>query len=287
MSDLAVSVIVPCHDAGRTLPRLLEALRAQTLDPDRFEVLLAGSGLGDQDGARVVDAPADSGPALKRNLAAAAGPRAGARLHRRRLRARARVAGARPGRLLSRRRDRPGTHPAAARRGARPADPLDRRRRGPRALRDVQHLLLAPAVRVARRLQRAVLRALRAALRRGRRPRLARAAGRGRCALRAGRAGAPPGHADRPGRAPARPVARARFPPAGPRPPRAARGLPVPAGVPLPRSARFAAAVPDWRWPGDSRPPRCSPSPTRACSSARGARASALLTDATLAAALA
>ena len=71
MSDLAVSVVVPCHDAARTLPRLLEALRAQTLDSDRFEVLLAGSELGDQDGARIVSAPADSGPALKRNLAAA------------------------------------------------------------------------------------------------------------------------------------------------------------------------------------------------------------------------
>ena len=71
MSELAVSVIVPCRDAGPTLPRLLDALRAQTLDSDRFEVVLAGHELGSHDGARVVDAPADSGPALKRNLAAA------------------------------------------------------------------------------------------------------------------------------------------------------------------------------------------------------------------------
>lgn len=71
MSDLAVSVIVPCHEAARTLPQLLEALRAQTLGSDRFEVLLAGSGLSGQDGARVVETRGDSGPALKRNLAAA------------------------------------------------------------------------------------------------------------------------------------------------------------------------------------------------------------------------
>ncbi len=72
MSELAVSVIVPCHEAGRTLPRLLGALRAQTLDPARFEVVLVGHGLAAQDGARVVDAPLESGPALKRNLAAQA-----------------------------------------------------------------------------------------------------------------------------------------------------------------------------------------------------------------------
>jgi glycosyltransferase involved in cell wall biosynthesis len=71
MSEPDVSVIVPCGDARATLPALLAALGAQTLDPGRFEVLLAGSGLGDQDGARVVDAPVDSGPGLKRNLAAA------------------------------------------------------------------------------------------------------------------------------------------------------------------------------------------------------------------------
>lgn len=80
-----VSVVVPCHAAARTLPRLLEALKAQTLSVDRFEILLADSGA--DDGAEVarraaqgwegpelrsLRVPLDSGPALKRNLGAEA-----------------------------------------------------------------------------------------------------------------------------------------------------------------------------------------------------------------------
>jgi len=84
-----VSVVVPCHAAARTLPRLLEGLRSQTLAPARFEILLADSGADEGvqvvertaqgwDGAelRPLKVPLDSGPALKRNLAveAARGP---------------------------------------------------------------------------------------------------------------------------------------------------------------------------------------------------------------------
>ena len=80
-----VSVVVPCHAAARTLPRLLEALRQQTLAADRFEVVLADSGVDDGAelieraarewngaGLRRLSVPPDCGPALKRNLAAEA-----------------------------------------------------------------------------------------------------------------------------------------------------------------------------------------------------------------------
>ena len=35
-----VSVVVPCHAAAQTIGPLLEALRAQTLDPARYEVIV-------------------------------------------------------------------------------------------------------------------------------------------------------------------------------------------------------------------------------------------------------
>lgn len=79
-----VSVVVPCHAAGRTITPLLEALRRQTLDPARYEVLvvdpaadgtrrvledLAADWSGP--GLRIVRGPLRDGPAAKRNAGAA------------------------------------------------------------------------------------------------------------------------------------------------------------------------------------------------------------------------
>jgi glycosyltransferase involved in cell wall biosynthesis len=78
-----VSVVVPCHGAAGTVPALLRSLAAQTLAPERFEVLLADPGA---DGTRqvaervaaelanlrvrVVASPMNGGPAAKRNAGA-------------------------------------------------------------------------------------------------------------------------------------------------------------------------------------------------------------------------
>jgi len=78
-----VSVVVPCHAAALTLPRLLDGLEAQTLDPSRYEVLLADPGA--DGGTRLIEqrakrweggelrrvaVPLAGGPAVKRNAAA-------------------------------------------------------------------------------------------------------------------------------------------------------------------------------------------------------------------------
>ena len=79
-----VSVIVPCHGAARTIGPLLEALRAQALDPARYELIVVDPGA---DGTRrvledvaagwsgpelrVVRGPLREGPAAKRNAGAA------------------------------------------------------------------------------------------------------------------------------------------------------------------------------------------------------------------------
>jgi glycosyltransferase involved in cell wall biosynthesis len=77
--------VVPCHAAARTVPSLLECLREQTLDPAVFEILLVDPGadgtrrvieqrLAGWSGAevRVVPSPLAGGPAVKRNVGAAA-----------------------------------------------------------------------------------------------------------------------------------------------------------------------------------------------------------------------
>ena len=83
-AGLDVSVVVPCHAAGATVIPLLEALRAQDLEPDRYEVIVVDPGA---DGTRrlledieagwtspprlsVVKGPLREGPAAKRNLGA-------------------------------------------------------------------------------------------------------------------------------------------------------------------------------------------------------------------------
>ena len=82
---LDVSVIVPSHGAAKTMPRLLDALAAQELDRERFEVLVVdlradgterlieerAEGWPDG-GLRLVPAPMAGGPAAKRNLGARA-----------------------------------------------------------------------------------------------------------------------------------------------------------------------------------------------------------------------
>src|SRR5215207_5258294 len=79
-----VSVVVPCHAAAKTIGALLDALRGQTLDPSRYEVIVVDPGA---DGTRrvldgiaadwsgpelhVVRGPLRDGPAAKRNAGAA------------------------------------------------------------------------------------------------------------------------------------------------------------------------------------------------------------------------
>jgi glycosyltransferase involved in cell wall biosynthesis len=80
-----VSVVVPSKGAARTLPALLRALRAQTLPPDAYEVLIVDPGADggarvleqaatDWDGPalRLLRGPLSGGPATKRNAGAAA-----------------------------------------------------------------------------------------------------------------------------------------------------------------------------------------------------------------------
>jgi glycosyltransferase involved in cell wall biosynthesis len=59
-----ISAIVPAHNGARSLPELLRSLRAQTLDPDRFEVIVVDNGSTDgtaevakAHGARVISEP--------------------------------------------------------------------------------------------------------------------------------------------------------------------------------------------------------------------------------------
>jgi glycosyltransferase involved in cell wall biosynthesis len=47
MSDLRVSVVVPTYQRAASLPGLIAALEAQTLPPDRFEVIVADDASGD------------------------------------------------------------------------------------------------------------------------------------------------------------------------------------------------------------------------------------------------
>ena len=49
-SRLEVSVIVPTRNGAATLPPLLRSLRAQTLDPERFEVVVVDNGSSDATG---------------------------------------------------------------------------------------------------------------------------------------------------------------------------------------------------------------------------------------------
>ena len=80
----AVSVVVPCHAAGRAIEPLLDALRGQTLGPERYEVIVVDPAA---DGTRRVleglvagwsgpelrlaRGPLRDGPAAKRNAGAA------------------------------------------------------------------------------------------------------------------------------------------------------------------------------------------------------------------------
>jgi glycosyltransferase involved in cell wall biosynthesis len=76
-----VSVAVTAYDAERDLPALLEALDAQTLPRERFEVVIADDGSSDRTadiagswpGVRLVRAPHRQGEAGTRNLAVAGG----------------------------------------------------------------------------------------------------------------------------------------------------------------------------------------------------------------------
>ena len=84
MAAPEVSVVVPCHAAARTVTALLEALRAQTLAPERYELIVVDPGA---DGTRrvledlaagwsgpqlrIVRGPLRDGPAAKRNAGAA------------------------------------------------------------------------------------------------------------------------------------------------------------------------------------------------------------------------
>lgn len=83
-AGLDVSVVVPCHAAARTIGPLLEALRAQALEEERYEVIVVDPAA---DGTRrvleeiatrwngppelrIVTGPLRDGPAAKRNLGA-------------------------------------------------------------------------------------------------------------------------------------------------------------------------------------------------------------------------
>lgn len=83
-AGLDVSVVVPCHGSGQTVGPLLDALRAQDLKPERYEVIVVDPGA---DGTRrlleeiaadwasppdlrLVRGPLREGPAAKRNVGA-------------------------------------------------------------------------------------------------------------------------------------------------------------------------------------------------------------------------
>ena len=81
---LDVSVVVPCHAAARTVRALLDALRAQTLDAGRYQVIVvdpAADGTHrvladvaaqwDGPDLRILRGPLRDGPAAKRNAGAA------------------------------------------------------------------------------------------------------------------------------------------------------------------------------------------------------------------------
>jgi glycosyltransferase involved in cell wall biosynthesis len=78
-----VSVVVPCHAAAATLPRLLDALREQTLSSELYEVIVVDTGADGTwkllerigqgwDGPRLelVRGPVRDGPGAKRNVGA-------------------------------------------------------------------------------------------------------------------------------------------------------------------------------------------------------------------------
>ncbi|MBA2794831.1 MAG: glycosyltransferase [Thermoleophilaceae bacterium] len=84
MSAPDVSVVVPSWGVAPTLPDLFSALRGQTLDPSRFEVLVVDAGVGggmerlqelaqgwDGPTLRLVRGPLPGGPAARRNHGAA------------------------------------------------------------------------------------------------------------------------------------------------------------------------------------------------------------------------
>jgi GT2 family glycosyltransferase len=50
MPEPEISVVVPVRNGGRSLPALLDALRAQTLDGDRFETVIVDNGSRDGSG---------------------------------------------------------------------------------------------------------------------------------------------------------------------------------------------------------------------------------------------
>lgn len=71
-----VSVVIPVHNGARRLPGLLEALRAQTVPQDRFEVIFVDDCSSDETtdliesaNARLVSAPSRGGSYAARNLA--------------------------------------------------------------------------------------------------------------------------------------------------------------------------------------------------------------------------
>jgi glycosyltransferase involved in cell wall biosynthesis len=81
VSDLAVSVVVPTYGRADRLPRLVAALEAQTLSPDRFEVVIVDNGSRDDTPTVLADLAAstpidlrplriedNAGPAPARNL---------------------------------------------------------------------------------------------------------------------------------------------------------------------------------------------------------------------------
>jgi GT2 family glycosyltransferase len=65
MSDPRVSVVVPTYNRPVRLARLLESLRAQTLPPDRFEVIVVDNGSGPETAATLEDQQRRGGLALR------------------------------------------------------------------------------------------------------------------------------------------------------------------------------------------------------------------------------
>ena len=61
-TSIRVSVVVPVFRPGAAFDELIDSLDRQTLDHDRFEVLLCDDGSGEETAARLVEIARDRDP---------------------------------------------------------------------------------------------------------------------------------------------------------------------------------------------------------------------------------